>query len=165
MPDRRPNILFLLSDQHRFDCLGVNGHPQVATPALDTLAAAGVNFTHAFTPAPICVPTRCSLLTGAWPWRHGTVMNFDGESYRPLDDTLPVYPHLLREVGYITAHVGRWHVKPGSSPLNFGYDTHLPGGGSEEPKVEGGYDYWRAKQGLPARPEPGFFGEKDPYIS
>ena len=54
----KPNILMIVADQHRRDCVGVNGHPFLQTPNLDKLAAGGVNFTHAFTSAPICVPAR-----------------------------------------------------------------------------------------------------------
>jgi len=155
-PMTQPNILFLYSDQHRYDCLGGNGHPQLATPYLDRLAGEGTSFTHAFCPAPICVPTRCSLLTGAWPWRHGTVMNFDSESYRPLSKTPAMYPLLLRRQGYCTAHVGRWHVEPGSSPLQFGYDEHVS---------DTEYVGWRDRQGLPPRPETGWFGGTDADIT
>ena len=67
MPDIKPalpNFLLIHSDQHRFDCLGVNGHPLLKTPVLDRLAAEGMNFTHAFTPIPLCVP-----LIARWPGR------------------------------------------------------------------------------------------------
>ena len=160
----RPNIVFFYSDQHRFDCLGVNGHSVVQTPNMDRLAKEGANATSAFCPSPICVPARCSLLTGAWPSRHGTVMNFDGESYVPLDESLAVYPALLRESGYYTGHVGRWHVKEDSSPLEFGFMEHIQGGGAEEPAGPGGYAEWRAGLGLAERPETGFFGGVDPHI-
>lgn len=66
----RPNLLLIHSDQHRFDCVGANGHQQVQTPNLDRLAAEGLNFTHAFCPVPLCVPARNSLLHGQWPTTH-----------------------------------------------------------------------------------------------
>ena len=162
---QRPNILFLFSDQHRFDCLGVNGHRRLQTPNLDALAQQGVNFTHTFCPVPMCVPARCSLLTGTWAWRHGTTMNFDGPCYRPMDRTLPTYPALLNEQGYYTAHVGRWHVTPDTNPHDFGYAHHVAGGGYEPPMQPGGYGQWRAQQGLPPQPDTGFFGGVDSHIT
>ena len=65
-----PNIILIQSDQHRFDCVGVNGHPLIKTPNIDRLAAEGINFTHAFCPIPLCVPVRNSLLHGQWPTEH-----------------------------------------------------------------------------------------------
>ena len=61
------NIVLVHSDQHRYDCVGVNGHPLVRTPNLDRLASEGVNFSHAFCPIPLCMPTRASMLCGQWP--------------------------------------------------------------------------------------------------
>jgi arylsulfatase A-like enzyme len=156
----QPNVLFLYSDQHRYDSLGGNGHPVVRTPTLDALAAEGANFSHTFTPTPICVPARCCLLTGAWPWRHGTINNFDSECYKPLDESLPMVPALLRRAGYFTAHVGRWHVKPKSSAdqESFGFETAVP---------DWRYNSWRQEQGLPPRPRPENFylGGVDPHIT
>ena len=79
---RRPNILLIHSDQHRFDCVGVNGHPLLKTPNLDRLASEGVNFTHAFCPIPLCVPVRNSLLHGQWPTEHLCIANWDTKAPR-----------------------------------------------------------------------------------
>ena len=75
-----PNILLIHSDQHRYDCLGINGHPFIETPNLDRLAAEGINFTHAFTPIPLCTPARNCLLHGQWSTEHGCIMNADSEA-------------------------------------------------------------------------------------
>ena len=66
---RRPSVLLITADEMRHDCMGVAGHPVVRTPHLDALAARGVRFTNAYTPYPVCVPARLSLLTGQYPTR------------------------------------------------------------------------------------------------
>ena len=63
---KKPNILFLMSDQHRYDFTGYNGHC-VKTPTLDWLAETGVNFTNCYTPSPVCVPARQSMAAGQFP--------------------------------------------------------------------------------------------------
>ena len=60
----RANVLLILADQHRHDCMGAAGNADVRTPALDSLAADGVRYTNSFCPFPICTPSRYSLLTG-----------------------------------------------------------------------------------------------------
>jgi arylsulfatase A-like enzyme len=142
----QPNILIIYSDQHRYDCAGVNGHALVQTPAMDRLAAEGANFTHAFTPTPICIPARCSMLTGRWPAQHRTITNFDGETFKRLDTDLPTCPAVLRDAGYHTIHIGRWHVDQQRSPLDFGFHDYLP---------DWRYGHWRKAQGLPAIPHDG----------
>src|ERR1700760_3638947 len=71
------NILFLMTDQHSVSTLGGYGNPIVATPALDRLAATGTRFADAFTPTAICPPARASLLTGAAPFRHKLLANYE----------------------------------------------------------------------------------------
>jgi arylsulfatase A-like enzyme len=91
-----PNILFIHSDQHRFDCVGANGHAAARTPHLDRLAGEGMNFLNAHTPAPLCVPERNSLLHGCWSTRHLCIANHDTEAPRgPID--LPAYSEVLHK--------------------------------------------------------------------
>ena len=63
-PTQAPNILFIMTDQQRWDCVGANGNALIKTPNLDRLAAGGANFTHAFVQAPVCVPSRVIFFTG-----------------------------------------------------------------------------------------------------
>ena len=77
------NILLIHVDQHRFDCVGANGHPAAHTPNLDRLAAEGVNFTHAFCPIAVCMPARTSLMTGLYATQHGCLVNDGVEGYCP----------------------------------------------------------------------------------
>src|SRR5687768_13213988 len=67
----RPNILFLMADQLRGDCIGADGNRVIRTPNLDRLARDGVRFTRAYSSTPTCTPARTALLTGLSPWHHG----------------------------------------------------------------------------------------------
>lgn len=142
MLKKRPNILFIQSDQHRFDCVGANGHPLLDTPALDRIACEGVNCTRAHTPIPLCTPARSSLLTGCWPTRHGCIANYDSEAWQPPLQGLPLCPVLLRDSGYHTAYIGKWHVDRNIEPPGYGFIQYVP---------EGDYGKWREAQGLPPR--------------
>ena len=153
----KPHILFICADQHRYDCLGANGHPLVRTPHLDGLARDGANFSHAFTPAPVCVPARCSLLTGRWPTQHGVICNFDGEAFKPLDPALPTCAAVVRDAGYRTIHIGHWHVDPKRSPHDFGFQEFTP---------DWRYRKWRAARGRERCPsDKGWAGQVDPHIT
>ncbi len=153
----KPNILFIYSDQHRYDCVASNGHPFVQTPTMDRLGAEGARFTHAFTPIPMCVPARCSMLTGQWPARHGVIFNYDGETFRPLRDEQPYMPALVQMAGYHTVHVGRWHVDPKRTPLEFGFHDYVPGWR---------YTQWRRARGIPPTPsDQSWRGQVDPFIT
>ena len=69
--EKRPNILFLMTDQHRGDCLGCDGNNVIKTPNLDRIAREGFRFSNAYTSTPSCTPARSALLTGMSPWHHG----------------------------------------------------------------------------------------------
>lgn len=151
-----PNILLIHSDQHRYDCLGVNGHPFLQTPVLDRLAAEGVNCTHAFTPIPLCVPARNSLLLGQWPTQHQCIANFDTEAPRPPSEQRPSFSMRLRQAGYTLGYVGKWHVSRERGPADFGFERVVD---------ESRYAAWRAAQGLPPTPwTNSWFGETDRAI-
>ncbi|MFB3826272.1 MAG: sulfatase [Bryobacteraceae bacterium] len=116
---RRRSIVFVLVDDHRFDCAGALGHPWLQTPHLDRLARGGVVFRNAFVTTSLCSPSRASLLTGLYAHAHRVLDNFT-----PLDPKLPVFPAMLRAAGYRTGYVGKWHM----------------GGASDEPRP--GFDHW-----------------------
>ncbi|MCA9120610.1 MAG: sulfatase-like hydrolase/transferase [Planctomycetaceae bacterium] len=103
----RPNILFIMTDQHRWDCLGANGNALIKTPNLDRLAAGGANFTHFFVQAPVCVPSRASFFTGRYPHSHRNRVN-----YTPLNRDEVLMQSRLRDAGYATASVGKLHYYP-----------------------------------------------------
>ena len=105
MSDRRPNIVFVFSDQQRYSALGANGNRVVRTPVLDGMAAEGMVCDNMFSNHPLCSPYRAILLTGQFGWRNGVIDN----EYRPRRD-IPTLPGTLREHGYGTAHVGTFHL-------------------------------------------------------
>jgi choline-sulfatase len=100
-----PNILFVVSDQHRADVMGCAGNDVVATPHLDRLAAEGLRCTNAWTESPVCQPARASLLTGRYPLDHGIIGNFSHDC-SPEWDTMP---KALQAKGYETASIGKTH--------------------------------------------------------
>ncbi len=149
------NILLIHSDQHRFDCVGVHGHPVIKTPVLDQLARDGADFTHAFTPSPICTPARASLLTGRWPTQHGVVSIPKTEIYRCVREDERLFWQELSDAGYQQALFGKWHNETPRDPSSYGV-RYLP---------ESDYTAWRAGQGLAPQPNSnGWFGEVDPHI-
>ena len=110
-----PNIVFILTDQMRGDCLGILGHPTVRTPNLDRMASGGTVFTAAYSACPSCVAARASIFTGQRPTTHGRL------GYR---DQVPwQYQNTLAEVlagsGYQTHCVGKRHFFPQRLPLGF----------------------------------------------
>ena len=155
MPSTPPNIVLIHSDQHRYDCLAVHGHPQLRTPHLDRLASQGTDFSHAFTPAPICSPARASLLTGRWPSEHRCITIPPFEGYQPAKSDGPLLWELLRDAGYRQAHFGKFHGEVAGLPTDYGVDRYA--------WEEDDYDRWRLDRGLPLRRRRnGWFGEIDP---
>lgn len=103
----RPNILLLMADQFRADCLGAAGNRVIRTPHLDSLAAQGVRFRNAFSSTPTCTPARAGLLSGLAPWNHGMLR------YAEVGPRYPVeMPRALREAGYYTTAIGKLHYHP-----------------------------------------------------
>ena len=103
----RPIILFLMADQFRGDCLGVNGNKVIHTPNLDRIGQEGACFGRAYSSTPTCTPARAALLTGQSPWRHGML------GYSKVAESYPVeMPQLLRDAGYYTLGIGKMHWTP-----------------------------------------------------
>ncbi|QTN33143.1 sulfatase [Akkermansiaceae bacterium] len=100
----KPNVIVLYADDWRFDTLGCAGNPVVKTPNLDALAAKGVRFTQNCVTTAICGVSRATLFTGQWMSRHGNTAFNPFET--PWNET---YPGILRDNGYWTGHVGKWH--------------------------------------------------------
>ncbi len=119
---KRPNIIFLMDDQHRWDALGVL-NDEVITPNLDKLAQQGVHFTQAVTQAPMCIPSRNSMMLGLYPNQVGVVRNAQGLT----DDQLPNLPlaQVLKNAGYETAGFGKTHWAAECSTR--GFDTRYIG--------------------------------------
>jgi arylsulfatase A-like enzyme len=108
---KRPNIVFICTDQQRFDSLGCTGNPVVCTPHLDSLASQGTRFERHNTPCPICSPSRATIFTGLYPRNHRLVVNG-----MALDTALPTLPGRLADAGYRTHGIGKHHLQPILAP-------------------------------------------------
>ncbi|MFI6003847.1 sulfatase-like hydrolase/transferase [Streptomyces sp. NPDC051366] len=122
---RRPNILFILGDDLGWADLSSYGSPHIKTPNLDRLARQGVRFTDAYSGSATCSPTRFSLYTGRYPGRvEGGLAEPIADKSVGLEPTHPTLASLLRDAGYATALIGKWHCGylPDHSPTKSGWD-------------------------------------------
>lgn len=119
---RKPNVIFFLTDQQRWDTSSLYGNPMDLTPNYDRMAMEGTHCYNAFTPQPVCLPARIVLQTGQYASRFQTYNN-GGEL--PADE--PTLGHWFRDAGYDTAYIGKWHMI---------HDDPVP------PERRTGYDYW-----------------------
>lgn len=136
---KKPNILFIFSDQQRWDTCGCYGQPLNVTPNLDRMAQEGVRFEHAFTCQPVCGPARACIQTGKYATEIGCHVN---HRMLPIGEkTLAGY---LSDSGYETGYIGKWHLAscgPKNGPDDFTV-TPVP------PERRGGYDFWIASDVL-----------------
>ncbi len=121
MPD---NILFLMTDQHSLTALGAYGNDQLDTPNLDRLADAGTRFDHCFTPTAICTPARASLLTGAAPFRHKLLANYERNVgyIEDLADGQFTFAEALADAGYQLGLIGKWHGGVQKTAASYGFE-------------------------------------------
>jgi len=123
-PTEKPNIVFIISDDHRWDALGIAGNPAIHTPNLDQMAQEGQWYRHFTIQVPSCSPSRAALLTGLAPARNGWYSN----EWQRRDVVSPhgfdqyrLLPKELTKAGYHTAFTGKWHLKP--EPWFVGFQT------------------------------------------
>jgi len=137
--DSRPNILLILTDQQRGDCLGLASHPVLQTPRLDNIGAEGCYFPHAYSAHPQCIPARRTLLTGKTAHGHGVYTNYD----TTLD--APTLPGELSKAGYHTHLCGKLHLWPQRKLYGF-----MSADWSDAPHVgmTGDYLPWLNAQGI-----------------
>jgi len=128
----RPNIIVVISDQFRWDCVGAMGlNPMNLTPNLDRMAGRGVLFQSAFANQPVCAPARASMFTGQYPTRHGVWRNGLG-----LAENATTLATVLRHAGYTANYIGKWHLSP---------DAGIANAGPVPPANRGGFlDLWEA---------------------
>lgn len=137
-PARQPNIVLIVADDLGFGDLGSYGATRIKTPHLDRMAQQGVRFTQGYAPSSTCTPTRYSILTGEYAWRATTKKTgiLDGDAPLCITPGRRTLPALLREAGYHTGVVGKWHLGLGDGvvPVDFNRDIK-PG------PLEIGFDY------------------------
>ena len=130
----RPNVLWICTDQQRWDTLSFLGHPGARTPNIDRLAAEGTAFDRAYCQSPICTPSRASFLSGKYPIATGVQRN--GNVAFP--DDIVLVPRMFRDAGYRTGLIGKLHLSRAQGvvekrPADDGYDefywSHHPGPG------------------------------------
>jgi arylsulfatase len=133
----RPNILFLMADQFRGDCLGADGNRAIRTPHLDRIANEGVRFRCAYSSTPTCTPARAALLTGLSPWNHGML------GYGRVAEKYALeLPAALREAGYYTLGIGKMHWHPQRSMHGFHQTLLDESGRIETPDFRSDYRSW-----------------------
>ena len=120
----RPNILFIMVDEMKWNVMSCAGHPVVKTPHLDRLAAEGTRFATTYTVAPICTPSRYSFFTGRYAHVHGSIDNST-----PPCEPLLLLPAILNHCGYQTAISGKLHFIPNNLPYSFDYFWSFAGEG------------------------------------
>jgi N-acetylglucosamine-6-sulfatase len=118
------NVVFVLTDDHRYDAMGFMGHPFLKTPHLDSLAANGVHLKNAFVTTSLCSPSRASILTGLYTHKHRVIDN-----NRLVPEGTLFFPQYLQQAGYKTGFIGKWHM----------------GGAHDDPRP--GFDHWISFRG------------------
>ena len=151
----RPNLLVIVADDLGYGDLGCYGAPHAITPHLDALAADGVRFEHFYVASPMCSSSRASLLTGRYPGRHGLTQALVGDDPDAgLDPREVLLPERLRDVGYATGLVGKWHLglRPEHHPLARGFDEFFgmlaASSGYYEHAYRGTPDLWRGREAV-----------------
>ncbi|MHC4442517.1 MAG: sulfatase family protein [Planctomycetota bacterium] len=104
-PQKKSNILFILADQYRYDCIGANGNSKIHTPNLDRLAAEGMRFDRMYAAQPVCSPNRAAIITGLYPHTNGV-----WENNVSLPKTSRTMSEMLAPTGYDCGHFGKWHL-------------------------------------------------------
>lgn len=142
---KKPNIVFVLTDQWRAQATGYGGDPNVKTANLDALAARSVNFETAVSVSPVCTPYRASLLTGKYPLSTGMFMN---DLYLPSEELC--MGEIFKEAGYDTGYIGKWHLD------GHGRDVFIPRDRRQ------GFDYWKVLECTHEYNESYYYAGDDP---
>ena len=144
----RPNIVLIYADDLGYGDVSCYGARRVKTPNIDRLAASGIRFVHAHSPAATCTPSRYALLTGEYAWRRKGTGVLPGDAALIIEPGRPTLPGVLKRQGYATGVVGKWHlglgsgnvnwnaeIKPGPLEIGFDYAFIMPATGDRVPCV------------------------------
>ena len=144
----RPNVLFVMTDQQRFDTMSACGTAfGVRTPAMDKLCKYGVVFDRAFCTAPICGPSRSTIMTGLFPSQAGIHANL-GNPCAPLNERHLTVGHRMQAAGYETAYHGKWHL--GGDVADYGFEITCDNSHDASTVTEAAR-YWRNRDWLTAK--------------
>lgn len=116
---KRPNIVIMYADDLGFGDVGCYGATSIPTPNVDRLAAEGIRFRQGYATAATCTPSRYSLLTGSYPWRNPRAAILAGDAPMIIDPGIRTLPGMLRDAGYTTGVVGKWHLGLGDGDLDW----------------------------------------------
>jgi len=131
---KHPNIIIINLDDLGYGDVGAYGATALHTPNIDELARGGIRFTNGYATSSTCTPSRFALLTGVYPWRNENARILPGTAPLLIDTAQLTLPKILKETGYHTAVVGKWHLGLGSG--NADWNTHISPGPNEV-----GFDY------------------------
>lgn len=132
-PSRRPNVLFVMSDEWRAQAAGYAGDPNAHTPAIDRFAGQSINFQQAVAGCSVCCPARGSLITGQYPLTNGVYINDV-----PLEPKGTTLGEAFRQAGYQTGYIGKWHLYGSPDGHNGRRQDYIP------PEKRFGFEYWKA---------------------
>ncbi|MDO6603883.1 sulfatase family protein [Arenibacter palladensis] len=145
-----PNIIILLADDLGYGDLSIYGSQSIETPNIDALAREGMRFSQFYSGSAVCSPSRACLLTGKYPLRYDIRQHFnDNEEHLP--ETSITLPELLRDNGYKTVHIGKWHLG-GLRPID--YEARAAGNTANPGPLQHGFDHYLSSiEGAPIRPK------------
>lgn len=129
-----PNIVLIYADDLGYGDIGAYGATELKTPNMDRLAAGGIRFTNGYASSATCSPSRYALLTGTYPWRNERAKILSGTAPLLIDTAEMTLPRMLRQQGYHTAVVGKWHLGLGDGSVD--WNQHIAPGPNEV-----GFDY------------------------
>jgi arylsulfatase A-like enzyme len=144
---KKPNIVYILTDQWRGSALGYAGNPDVKTPNLDAFAKESVNFTNTVSVTPVCTPHRAALFTGRFPTTTGMFLN---DLYMPAEEV--TMAEIFKKEGYSTAYWGKWHLD------GHGRSTYIP------KERRQGFDFWRGLECSHNYSKMPYYDNDDPKI-
>ncbi|MDP6527185.1 MAG: sulfatase-like hydrolase/transferase, partial [Kiritimatiellia bacterium] len=127
-PNKRPNILFIMTDQQHRNMMSCTGNKWLKTPALDGLAKGGIRFDRSYCTNPVCVPSRISMATGVMSCRLGATRNGSGtKAQLPAEVNNHSLGKIMKRAGYDTFYGGKVHMCKSLAPKNAGYDEYFKG--------------------------------------